>query len=264
MSYQFKSFQISLAFHALLMLIIFTADMSSSSPPRGNLMVIDFTIEESTNAGPETSHDTISKPKPRLKVSELKHRIKNRNPETEKKRIEVQESKDEVILPVTQSKKEETLVEAQMPVLDQIEEGKEYNSKEHIITASETTGGLFGKGGERGVLGDDNVVTSDIGWGRPYGHGKINYLKENFSYIKDMIQKRITYPRLARRMGWEGKVKVSFIITSNGHAKDIKVTGSSGREVLDRSAREAVKDASPFPKPPIEAQIIIPIVYRLN
>jgi hypothetical protein len=49
-----------------------------------------------------------------------------------------------------------------------------------------------------------------------------------------------------------------------GSAKDIKVMRSSGVDVLDKSAIEAVENASPFPKPPIEAQIIIPIVYRLD
>jgi len=94
--------------------------------------------------------------------------------------------------------------------------------------------------------------------------GMTNYLKENFSYIRDMIQKKVIYPKIARQMGWQGKVTVSCIVFLNGMVKDVKIMKTSGIEVLDSSAREAVKDAAPFPKPPAEAQIIIPIVYKLN
>ena len=95
-------------------------------------------------------------------------------------------------------------------------------------------------------------------------HQKKRYLKENFAYIRDLIQKKAAYPKLAKQMGLEGKVIVSFIVNSNGHAKDIKIMNSAGVEILDRSSIEAVKDASPFPKPPVEAQLIIPISYRFN
>jgi len=44
----------------------------------------------------------------------------------------------------------------------------------------------------------------------------------------------------------------------------VNIIQTSGIEVLDMSAIKAVKDASPFPKPPCEAQIIIPLVYKLN
>jgi protein TonB len=90
------------------------------------------------------------------------------------------------------------------------------------------------------------------------------YLKSHLLYIKDIIQKNITYPDTARRNGWMGKVKVSFVIKNNGRAKDIKVIQSSGFRILDKSAKEAVSRSSPFPHPPAEARIIIPILYTLH
>jgi len=90
------------------------------------------------------------------------------------------------------------------------------------------------------------------------------YVKLNFSYIRDIIQKNIAYPHMARKRGLEGKVVVSFIVCADGEAQDITITESSGFEILDRSAVEAVRKASPFPKPPVKAALIIPVAYKLN
>ena len=98
----------------------------------------------------------------------------------------------------------------------------------------------------------------------PRGAGGAGYIKANFSYIRDMIIRRIIYPERAREMGWQGKVKVSFVIASDGFVKDIRILESSGIEILDRNAVETVRRASPFPRPPVAAQLIIPISYRLH
>lgn len=90
------------------------------------------------------------------------------------------------------------------------------------------------------------------------------YVKVNFTYIRDIIQKHIAYPHVARKRGLEGKVVVSFIVCADGEAQDITITESSGFEILDKSAVEAVRKASPFPKPPVKAALIIPVVYKLN
>jgi TonB family protein len=93
---------------------------------------------------------------------------------------------------------------------------------------------------------------------------KMGYIREHFTYIRDIIMRNLSYPQVARKMGWTGKVKISFIVCSDGHAKDIKIAEGSGIEMLDKNAVEAVKKASPFPRPPLEAHLIIPIVYKLN
>jgi len=90
------------------------------------------------------------------------------------------------------------------------------------------------------------------------------YLKKNFFYIRDLIQKNITYPRVARQMGWQGKVTVSFLILNDGHISNIKIKQSSGKDILDNNAVETVKNASPFPPPPVRAEITVPVVYALH
>jgi protein TonB len=90
------------------------------------------------------------------------------------------------------------------------------------------------------------------------------YLVKNFLYIKDLIQRKISYPAEARKKGWGGSAKVAFHILSSGNVNDIKIIESTGYKILDRNVINAIQEASPFPRPPVEAQIIIPIVYRIQ
>lgn len=93
---------------------------------------------------------------------------------------------------------------------------------------------------------------------------KAKYLNDHFAYIRDKILRNISYPDAARRMGWQGKVLLSFIIKANGSVKGFNVIQSSGFSILDKDAIETVKDTAPFPKPPAEAQLVIPIIYHLR
>ena len=86
----------------------------------------------------------------------------------------------------------------------------------------------------------------------------------DFAWIRDAIQGAIAYPATARRMGWEGKVVVSFHLLSDGSVRDVRVVQGSGHAALDRGAVDAVRSASPFPRSPVEAEIITPVVYRLT
>jgi protein TonB len=94
--------------------------------------------------------------------------------------------------------------------------------------------------------------------------GKKEYIKAHFLYIKEDIQKNITYPRLARKMGWEGNVVVSFVICEDGTVINIKIVKSSGFALLDKNAVESIKKAVPFPSPPVRAELVVPVSYRLS
>lgn len=90
------------------------------------------------------------------------------------------------------------------------------------------------------------------------------YLSAHFLYIKEEIQQSIDYPKVARRMGWEGKVVLSFVVCENGNVIDIRVVKSSGYAVLDKNAITTVKQRAPFPRPPVRAELTLPISYRLG
>ncbi len=90
------------------------------------------------------------------------------------------------------------------------------------------------------------------------------YLAEHFAYIREIIHKRLTYPRRAQREGWSGRVRVSFVIQEDGSVSDIRVVGSSGYDILDQGAVEAIRKSAPFPRPPVRAELRMPIVYQLE
>lgn len=50
-----------------------------------------------------------------------------------------------------------------------------------------------------------------------------------------------TYPRLARRKGYEGKVLMDVLVSADGDVADIKIATSSGYRILDRAALKAVQ-----------------------
>ena len=93
---------------------------------------------------------------------------------------------------------------------------------------------------------------------------KEQYVKEHFLYIKESVQKKIAYPRMARKMGWQGRVLISFVICKDGSVKNIRIVESSGFKALDKNAVEAIQKEAPFPKPPVSAEIIIPVTYKLS
>ena len=55
------------------------------------------------------------------------------------------------------------------------------------------------------------------------------------------------YPRMARRLGLEGRVVLGFTILADGRLAGLRVVQSSGSELLDEAALEAVREAAPFP-----------------
>ncbi|MGQ9744427.1 MAG: energy transducer TonB [Dissulfurimicrobium sp.] len=93
---------------------------------------------------------------------------------------------------------------------------------------------------------------------------KDRYIKEHFAYIRDLIMQNLSYPMMARKMGWSGRVVVSFTVLDDGHVEDIKVVETSGFNILDKNAIKTIEKTAPFPRPPVKAELIIPIVYKIE
>jgi protein TonB len=92
-----------------------------------------------------------------------------------------------------------------------------------------------------------------------------SFLRERLSVISNIVQRRINYPPIARRMGWEGRVLVSFVLEPNGDIRDLKVLKSCGYEVLDKEALDAIRRSyRDFPKPPVSVMVKLPISFRLE
>lgn len=140
--------------------------------------------------------------------------------------------------------------------------------------AGNGSGGSGTGSGTASGTGAGSGSGSGGGFGRGSGSGggsgssaerqRTRYLAEHFAYIRAIINKQVTYPGRARREGWSGKVRVSFVIQEDGSVTDIRILGSSGYEILDQSAVEAIRRAAPFPRPPVRAELRMPITYHLE
>ena len=115
--------------------------------------------------------------------------------------------------------------------------------------------GGIGEGG-KGNIGEDEGGSEKI---------KEKFLLKKLFLISKIIQNNITYPYIARKMGWEGRVIVSFILTKEGKINFLTVEKSSGYDVLDKNAIKTIKKVSKyFPLPPHDVKISIPILYKLD
>lgn len=124
-----------------------------------------------------------------------------------------------------------------------------------------------GKGSTQGSgSGSGSGMGNLRGHGEGYGEGnaKQRYLREHFAHIRDLILKHLAYPPQAKKFGWMGSLTVSFVICENGITEQIRIVKSSGYEVLDQNVVRTIKDVQPFPKPPVKAELIIPVMYRLH
>jgi len=104
------------------------------------------------------------------------------------------------------------------------------------------------------------------GKGGGYGSGEAEtFLASKISLISQIVQQRISYPYMARRLGLEGKVVVSFLLTKEGEVKEIRIEESSSHKLLDENAVETIKKCSSlFPVPPTDVKVKLPISYRLE
>jgi TonB family protein len=264
-NYQRRAFKISLIFHGVIIFLIFS--MNNTFVHKDNFVVVDFTLEDSLKVEAGTSKHVRS-------LLSRERAPMNHVVNIEGRKTPLEEEKSSVA--DTMARIEPSEIQGIKPAPSEETESHGVSFSEQL-TASEDksiqdTASVTSIDASYGAVGliDRDTTKTDVKTAYGAGSGntiegkKTGYLRANFSYIKDMIERRITYPDSARRMGWKGNVKVSFIISSSGHVRDIRLIQSSGYGILDNNVIEAVKDASPFPKPPVEAQIIIPIVYNLN
>lgn len=175
---------------------------------------------------------------------------------------------------VSESREGERLV-ARPPEQGGEEAGGALQAEEAAVSAG--NGGTAGSGGGSGTgtgfaKGSGSGSGSGIGTGSLRGHGegfgegnaKSRYLREHFAYIRDLILKHLDYPPLAKKLGWMGSLTVSFVICENGYTEPVRIVKSSGYETLDQNVVRTIKHLQPFPRPPVKAELVIPVLYRLQ
>jgi protein TonB len=76
------------------------------------------------------------------------------------------------------------------------------------------------------------------------------------------------YPAFARRMGMEGTVMLKVLVSCQGISLKIEVAHSSGHEILDKAAADAVRNWHFVPakrgNSPIEEWVQVPVAFHLR
>lgn len=245
-----KPLQLSFIFHIAIVLVLFT--LNSSPIGTQNILVVDFTMEDKPCIRQGSNSATVTIPADSKK-----------NPKGIRKKEPMLNQQNEAPVTVTPKAidiRDLSKSNPQAPIM-----AISPSSIDSPLSLSDSAGN-----GTQGIMHEANSQQGLQSGASSSGEGDIGssegsgYVKAHFAYIKDLIHKHLIYPTLAKRMGWQGKVIVSFVISSGGNAKDIILAKSSGHEILDDNVLKAVRIASPYPKPPVEAQIIVPVLYRLN
>lgn len=87
--------------------------------------------------------------------------------------------------------------------------------------------------------------------------------------VQQKIAQAIVYPQEAERAGWEGTVKLSLLILSDGTLATAMVRESSGYEIFDEYTLNTAKKLAPYSSFPSntdlrELNVTIPVVYSLK
>ena len=76
----------------------------------------------------------------------------------------------------------------------------------------------------------------------------------------------LTYPPLAQRRGFEGRVVLRVLVSKEGRALKVSLAKSSGHAILDRAAIKAVKEWAFKPGKlngaPVDMWVKVPVVYE--
>lgn len=257
-------FQISFLFHAALLSLVFGLSHSIKLDRRPPI-VIDFSVADGVKGVAE-----------KASAMPLKASVKEETGATEpavhrsKAKVMAKAMVRKTIRPVPQSvlpeEEKATADEETALAHDAVNEKRiEAESASGLQPAPDAPPHGSGSVQPEGVRPSGQDSGQDAGHGLSAGDGQgQRYIEKHFAYIRDMIMRNLSYPMIARKAGWSGRVVVSFTVLDDGRVEDVKVVKSSGFGVLDANAIKTIEKAAPFPRPPVKAELIIPIIYRLS
>jgi protein TonB len=59
-------------------------------------------------------------------------------------------------------------------------------------------------------------------------------------------------------------IAAALVVLENGHATDIRIVKSAGYGLFDDNVVDTIKKVEQFPRPPVRAELKIPIYYGLE
>lgn len=263
MSRQLKAFHWSIAIHMMMALAVFTTGKMHTATIKVNL--IDLSLINMEGIEPDLA---ISP------TSQKSEKITTKQPGQPSLQPQRKSSNRKVKPLTTQTMSDATTLSPLPPALPQQHEQQVEKTAIVDNEKAATTSPIAPEMGALARFHAKNNAQPSAGQAKIAGlPGKIGviaaskqqqYLAQHFIYIRDQIMSRLSYPAIARKKGWSGRVKLSFRIIEDGTVEAITVVASSGFPILDRQAVATVNKVAPFPRPPERADITIPITYALR
>jgi len=87
---------------------------------------------------------------------------------------------------------------------------------------------------------------------------------QTVEHVRGLVLRKLRYPTVARRQGWQGKSVLSFILCADGSVEELQVYASSGYKLLDHAAMKAVMESTPFRGNYLRTRVQLPISFILN
>jgi protein TonB len=244
-----KAMILSLGLHGIVIFLVFA--LSSSIAQQDKPIVIDFDLAEPSN--PPTPPTASPQKKANSPVIAKTHPLPS--PPKRKSAPPKPASEPARMVPVFAKPGESIQPPAEQ---SSTATAKTMNGGSGT-TGSNQTGGNSGSGST-----GSNQSRGNSGTGNSGEKLTSTYRAEHFAYIKHIIEQNISYPKRAQRMGWTGRIVVSFDVLKNGHVQDIRIVKSSGYELLDSNLVETIRKVEPFPRPPVSVTLNMPITYELR
>jgi len=125
--------------------------------------------------------------------------------------------------------------------------------------------GLPGGGGGAGVGDGEGAGGGGAGTGGAVAVAEPRAARpRDLEAVSERLRRYLVYPARARRAHWEGRVILAFVLRADGSVCGLRVATSSGSDVLDAAALEAVGRAAPFAPPGVDVRVEIPVTFRLG
>ncbi len=238
---------ISVAFHVVLIsaILLYFLKNPISGGESGTVMIGVIGSQESANRQSAAEATEINKSKSRKEISEPKITLDKKQPE---ENIKNQKSTN-----ITNTQKENPKIPTKET--KQASQPKQVYSKSATEnTRAQTTGK------ESASIGNgESIIDKSLGT-----QGSNNTL----AYPDYNHNPKPKYPRVARKRGYEGEVKLNVFVLPNGKVGKIEVLRPSGYKILDEEAIEAVKSWIFIPGKQdgreISSWVTVPITFQLK
>jgi periplasmic protein TonB len=285
MNYYKLGFAVSFIIHLLFVVLAFY--IKKPATQENMEVVLEFNVTNIIKTGEhETDKNIMDTAEVIENVVSIPAMVKQETKNTVEEKIVEQENKEITYgaeyfktkkeIKATQDSKEtiaDVVIKEELPVPDKVKQETEIKTEEKVLekdvevtekvkqavkeTRQESRNDK--DAGQSGGISQSDRIQHELDQS-----AENQYIKEHFDYINKIVRINISYPYKARRMSMEGDIIISFLVCVDGSVKGIKINKSSGFLTLDNNAEKAVRNASPFPPPPVEVRIVIPITYKLN